>query len=206
MNAEGAASEGFEERLVRTGEKGLQRERLDIVEESGAPDRVQMRRDLVQQQYRIWLAVGAGKSGGLSEDQVEDQRLLLAGGALRRRPAGLGVNDDEIAAMRADRRPPGRAVPCRAPAKAAARAPAMSAAAAPAAARRSHSPAKASRALGKGVALRASIAPASAWTASDRASAIRAPASAILASMAVNQAPSAGPSVSRRRRSRRARS
>ena len=48
-NAEGASLQVVEQRFVGSREEGLQAERLDFVEERGAPERVQMRRDLVQQ-------------------------------------------------------------------------------------------------------------------------------------------------------------
>ena len=48
MDAKGPALEGFEQRLFRAGQKSLQRQRLDLVEQGGAPERVQMRRHFIK--------------------------------------------------------------------------------------------------------------------------------------------------------------
>ena len=49
VDAKGPTLEGFEQRLVRAGQQGLERQRLDLVEEGGAPDAIQMRRDFIQE-------------------------------------------------------------------------------------------------------------------------------------------------------------
>src|SRR5436190_17372382 len=49
QDSHGPTLEVVEQRLVRAGEKGLERERLDFVEERRAPERVQVRGDFIQE-------------------------------------------------------------------------------------------------------------------------------------------------------------
>ena len=54
MDALGPALQILEQVLVRAGEKGLEPERLDFVEQRGPPAADQVCCDFVQQQYRVW--------------------------------------------------------------------------------------------------------------------------------------------------------
>src|SRR6201996_8131610 len=54
-DALGAALQAFKERFLGSGQKNLEPQRGDFVEEGGPAARVQVGRDFVQQQYRIRL-------------------------------------------------------------------------------------------------------------------------------------------------------
>ena len=73
-----------------------------------------MRRDLVQQQYRIRLGFRTRKSRGLGQNQVQNQGFLLAGGTFGGRAVLVAVHDDEIAAVRAGEGAAGGGVAARA--------------------------------------------------------------------------------------------
>ncbi len=49
MNAHRPPLKGFEKLLVRPGQKGLEGERLDLVKERRPPNRVEVRRNFIQQ-------------------------------------------------------------------------------------------------------------------------------------------------------------
>src|SRR5207244_2636079 len=71
---------------------------------------IEMGGDLVEEEDRA--AAGAlGDQAGESEDQADQQRLLLPSRAKLRRLALAEMGDDEIGAMRAGKRPAGGGVP-----------------------------------------------------------------------------------------------
>ena len=98
------------QRFVGPGQKSLQAKRLDFIEQRRAPDGVQMRGDFVQQQYRIRIGFGTGKSLRLGQDQIENQGLLLAGGTFGGGPALLPMDHRQIAPVGAGQGPPGGGV------------------------------------------------------------------------------------------------
>ena len=78
-----------------------------------------MRGDFVQQQYRIWLRFRTGKSRRLGQNQVQNQRFLLAGRAFGRRRGLFAVThqQDRPGAGRSGRGPPRRRGRARRPAR-----------------------------------------------------------------------------------------
>ena len=78
----------------------MQAKRLDFVEEAGAPPGVQVSGGFIQQQYRVWLRFCTRKPRRLSQNQVQNQGLLFAGGTFRRRTILFAVDYAEIASVR----------------------------------------------------------------------------------------------------------
>ena len=116
-----------------------------------------MRGDLVQQQYRIRLRFRTGKSRRLRQNQVQNQRFLLAGRTFRpRRRPFCDVRDQKIAPVRAGQRPSGGRVAGAGGGQGAGQPrPDLGSAGAPSAASASHSPERVRDAWGNGRSPRA---------------------------------------------------
>ena len=79
-------------------------------------ERIEVGGDLVEQQQRA-AADAFRDEIGMGEDQPEQQRLLLAGGAAIGRLALVEMGDGEVAAVRAGERAAGGGIAARAPAR-----------------------------------------------------------------------------------------
>ena len=79
---------------------------FEPVEQRRAPAGIEVGGDLVEQQDRRRAAAFRDQLG-VGEDQAQQQRLLLAGRALRGRHALGAMGDGEVLAVRADGRAPG---------------------------------------------------------------------------------------------------
>ncbi len=93
------AAQSLEEGGVRAGKPGLSAEAQDLAEERAAALRVEMRRHLVEQQERC-ASLERGLEPRMRQHDRDQERLLLAGRALRRRHAGGGVAHHQVAPMR----------------------------------------------------------------------------------------------------------
>ena len=99
----------YKQRLLGAGHECLAAKLRKPGEQSGAAVRIEMGGDLVEQQDRRHAA-DLRHQAGMGEDEADQQRLLLAGGRLRRRRRLFGKDHRKIAAMRSLERPPGGAV------------------------------------------------------------------------------------------------
>src|SRR5690606_17451185 len=97
-----------EQLRLRAGQERLQPQRLDLVEQGGAAAGVEVGGGLVQQQDRRGGLIG--QPGDLGEDQVQNQRLLLARRAFGGGPVLLAVQGGQVGAVRPEQRPPGGGV------------------------------------------------------------------------------------------------
>ena len=70
MNALGPPFQVRKQRRIRARQKGLQTKRLDLIKKRSTPNRVQMRRDLIESQYRIRRRNRTRKSRRLGQNQV----------------------------------------------------------------------------------------------------------------------------------------
>src|SRR5260370_28979928 len=110
----GGAAQRREQRRLGAGDPGLAVEPGQHLEQRGAPCRIEMRRNLVEQQERR-LAPYRALQSGLGQQDRDQQRLLLASPCPLSGNALLGMDHPQIRAVPARRRAPPYCVPPPAP-------------------------------------------------------------------------------------------
>ena len=99
-----------EHALIGAGQPGLSAKSFNFLEQSLAPQRIQMRCNFVQKQEGRKAATGVFHRFRMSENEADQQGLLLARRAQMGRHVLGAVAHQEIGAMRSRQRAPGRAV------------------------------------------------------------------------------------------------
>ena len=84
---------------------------MGLVKQCVAPQRVEMSRDFIEQKDRLRQALRGRQTRPLTQDNVQQKRLLLTRRAIGSGAIFLTVQDCQIHAVRPEKRPPGGTIP-----------------------------------------------------------------------------------------------